>query len=142
LKRKTDHLTFVETTRLFERVRSVHADTIEDPLEQVWKEMVKSDPVTAVGVDDNGSYASYELHTMDDKDDNDLMEESISTVAFLSFLRSQQKEFSKSLEEATELVNYLNRLHTPYGRTTRGVASNHDCQPVPVENAPLLPTID
>ena len=112
VKRKSEHLTFWETSSLIQKIRDAQDLGVSDHLEQLWNEMYSTDPVPAVSVDDDASYSSYELNVMDG---NDGTEESVSTVAFLSFLRSHQREFSTSLEEATELVNILNGLHSSLG---------------------------
>ena len=115
---KSEHLTFVQTAKLMEKVRREQGIAVDDPLEMLWRQMVKNDPVSAVGLDENTSFASYELHAMN-KDDSDL-EESVSIVAFLSFLRTQQKEFNRTHPDATNLVNTLNRIHSPFNKTSNG----------------------
>ncbi|KAL7580239.1 hypothetical protein ACA910_012978 [Epithemia clementina (nom. ined.)] len=109
LKRKSEQLRFSEVAGLLERLRKSQNLGSLDPLEYLWSEMYSTDPVPGVTVEDDASYSSYELNVMDG---NPHVEESVSTVAFLSFLRSHQREFSKTLEEATDLVNMLNCLNS------------------------------
>jgi hypothetical protein len=86
-------LTFAAAAKMLEdvRTRSVRPDS--SPFEMLWSVLVQTDPipVDTPGLDNAGS---------------------ISTVAFLSFLRSQQKEYSTTLEEAADLVHILNQQAT------------------------------
>ena len=111
LKRKSEQLNFLETAALLEKVRNSQKLGPMDPLQKLWDEMHSTDPVPAISLDEDASYHSFELNVIDD-DDDDVAEESISTVAFLSFLRTHQRESYSTLEQATELVNILNRLHS------------------------------
>lgn len=67
--------------------------------------MFPSHIVPAVGWHGGNDDVSVEISLQGD--------ESISSVAFLSFLRAQQKEYSTSLEEVVDLVRTLNQLVTP-----------------------------
>lgn len=74
----------------------------DDPCDRLWNEVVATDPIPAVKVDRAQDDTSLEL--VNDDDD----EETISAVAFLSFIRSQQRQFHASLEGVVQLVHTLN----------------------------------
>ena len=85
-----------------EILEDIEAETLNDPCERIWNEVVATDPIPAVKVGRADDDASLELLNDDDE------EETISAVAFLSFIRSQQKQFVWSLEDAINLINTLN----------------------------------
>ena len=78
----------------------------QDPLLRLWKDVKGTDPVPAVKVDDqkgeNGG--ETEMQVSGNKED----EKTISSVAFLSFIRSQQKEFKTTLESSLNVLHVLN----------------------------------
>ena len=69
----------------------------DDPAYKIWRKVLDSDPVPALKMDD----AELEMEVNDN-------EESISAVAFLSFVRSEQKEYKTSLEEVHDRLFILN----------------------------------
>ena len=95
--------------------RAAHAD----PLELLWTKLLETDPVPVVGVEDDEQ--SLELGIL-------RQEETISPVAFLSFVRSYQKEYTTTLEHVVDLVNLLNRQAIPEDLLSQAVkaANNAD----------------
>ncbi|CAB9504809.1 Inactive phospholipase C-like protein 1 [Seminavis robusta] len=89
-----------------EILEDIEAETINDPCDAVWKDIVSTDPIPAVKVGRAEDDASLEL--LNDEGE----EETISAVALLSFIRSQQKQFSSSLEDAINLIHTLNNQIT------------------------------
>jgi hypothetical protein len=98
-------LTFSAIANLLDHVRRLSVSPGKNPFEDLWAELVETDPVPPVGWQGEEG-APVELNISRD--------DSISIVAFLSFLRSQQKEYSTSLEEATDLVHILNQQACGY----------------------------
>lgn len=72
-----------------------------DPLHRLWKELVHTDPVPVVGMQANEEDVSVELGIREQS-------YSISAVAFLSFIRSQQKNYTATMEQVTDFVRTLN----------------------------------
>jgi Phosphatidylinositol-specific phospholipase C, X domain len=85
---------------LLEETREIASQGL-DPLLTLWKELVQTDPIPVVGLDE-ATEATLESGVHEPA-------HSISAVALLSFIRSQQKQYTASLEQATELVRTLNR---------------------------------
>lgn len=119
-----DRLSLAETARLLSEVeeasmelskRAVHGD----PLDILWNRLVDTDPVPAVVIDDDDDQ-SLELG-MDQQEES---EPTLSPVAFLSFIRSQQKEYSTTLEQVADLVHILNRQVTPQDLLERKAVGN------------------
>jgi hypothetical protein len=77
----------------------------QDPMLRLWKEIKGTDPVPSLRVDDKPEkeMGGTELEVNRLSDDK-----TISSVAFLSFVRSQQKEFKTTLEDALGLLHVLN----------------------------------
>lgn len=73
------------------------------PLYVLWDSLMESDPVPPVKYENSSDDLELQVN---------VEEESISTIAFLSFIRSEQKQFSTSLEETQTLVRTLNSLKT------------------------------
>lgn len=84
-----------------EILEDIEAETLDDPCDEIWREIVATDPIPAVKMGRADDDASLELL-------NDEEEETISAVAFLSFIRSQQKQFAATLEDAINLIHTLN----------------------------------
>lgn len=123
----SDKLSFVAVATLLESIHKSSLPGENVVLERIWQELLDTDPVPPVKV---STYAlPPETHTRSHNNNSNShegasalelhiphssasSEESISAVAFLSFLRSQQKEFQTSLEEATDLVHILNQQVT------------------------------
>lgn len=85
-----------------EILEDIETETLQDPCEKVWNEIVRTDPIPAVKLGRAEDDASLEL--LNDEED----EETISAVAFLSFVRSQQKHFNSTLEDVINLIHTLN----------------------------------
>lgn len=97
-------LFLTETAELLAEVREAALDISideDDPLTTLWNELLASDPIPPVKMDLDQGHLEMEVNRQ---------EESLSSVALLSFLRSQQKEFSTSLEDVRQLVSVLNSL--------------------------------
>ena len=95
-------LTLYETANLLEEVREIalamtNLSEEDDPCYKIWNQVFESDPVPALKMDDK----ELEMEVDDD-------EQSISAVAFLSFVRSEQKEYRTSLEEVHDHLFILN----------------------------------
>jgi hypothetical protein len=95
-------LTLYETANLLDEVKEIALAMTDlaaedDPAFKIWKKVLDSDPVPAVKMDD----AELEMEVNEN-------EESISAVAFLSFVRSDQKEYKTSLEEVHDRLFILN----------------------------------
>ena len=116
-----DSLTFTETARLLQDVYDASTELVTgqtsslvDPLEKLWNQLVETDPVPMN--DDKKDGGAGEGNDDDDSDTArgiSSQEETISTVALLSFVRSQQKEFEATLPRVTNLVQTLNHQTTP-----------------------------
>jgi hypothetical protein len=77
----------------------------QDPMLRLFYEIMGTDPVPSLKISQNTkpSASNLELKVNDSEHDKTL-----SSVAFLSFIRSQQKEYQTSLETALGLLNVLN----------------------------------
>ncbi|VEU35094.1 unnamed protein product [Pseudo-nitzschia multistriata] len=73
--------------------------TKQDPTLRLWHEILDSDPVPILNKD--GSKNNMDTKMINQSASTDT---TISPVALLSFIRSQQKEFKASLEDATEII--------------------------------------
>ena len=89
-----------------EILEDLDAEQLNDPCDRIWSELVATDPIPAIKIRRADDDASLEL--VNDEDE----EETISAVAFLSFIRSQQKQFSASLEDIIALIHTLNNQVT------------------------------
>lgn len=98
-------LFLAETAELLAEVREasldVSLDDDDDPLTKIWNELLASDPMPPVKLEGDQAHLEMEVNRQ---------EESLSAVALLSFLRSQQKEFTTSLEDVHQLMSVLNSL--------------------------------
>lgn len=97
---KDERLSFAEVATLLETVKYHAVPQDKNILERIWTDMVATDPVPNVDLTEAESNLELNLQKR---------QESVSVVAFLSFLRSQQKEYLTSLEDATDLVQVLNQ---------------------------------
>ena len=99
-----DCINFRQTCSLIDLIQEVSVDYLDGegeshPIDQLWRRILETDPIplpTNVKVDKQMEI-DMELNPV---------EATISAVAFLSFLRSQQREFTSSLED----VHYLASL--------------------------------
>jgi hypothetical protein len=73
----------------------------QDPILRLWHDIIGTDPVPSLKI--TASAGSLEL-----KVDDSNPEKTVSSVAYLSFIRSHQKEFQTTLEDAMELMHILN----------------------------------
>lgn len=78
-----------------------------DPLDRLWNEILITDPIPVLRMARADDDASVELEFDEEEE-----EETISSVAFLSFIRSQQKEYHTSLEYVANLIHILNNKVT------------------------------
>lgn len=103
---RDERVAFQDVAFLLDDVKAETASEEDaDPLELVWRELVETDPVPAVGVSMDNDDASLELSILRLQQQS----QTISAVAFLSFVRSQQKNYTASLEDVTEYIRGLNR---------------------------------
>ena len=72
----------------------------QDPLLRLWHEIIESDPVPILNKDGSKD----RLDTRLNQSASDI---TISSVAVLSFIRSQQKEFEATLEDAIDLIQSI-----------------------------------
>ena len=86
---------------LVQKAYRMQGTEASDPIAQIWKELIETDPVPIVTLDDSASFDSYELNVQE-------AEESISPVAMLGFLHKQQGEVQWKLEQVIELIHALN----------------------------------
>jgi Phosphatidylinositol-specific phospholipase C, X domain/Phosphatidylinositol-specific phospholipase C, Y domain len=93
-------ISFDQTARLLECLRPEN-----DPVEQIWNDLIGTDPVPVDPEEEDGSTDGGAL--LDD------LAESISPVALLSFIRSQQKKYNSTLEQVNEIVQLLNYQIAP-----------------------------
>ncbi len=77
--------------------------TKQDPTLRLWHEILESDPVPILNKD--GSRDPLETKISANQSDGTDM--TISPVAFLSFIRSQQKEFKATMEDAMSLIEAI-----------------------------------
>lgn len=110
-QRQSETMPFEDVGTILENIKKSTLPRENLPIERMWQELIDNDPVPAVNL--NTSRASEAVSDEEDLELNVETEESISAVAFLSFLRQHQKEFRTSLEEATDLVHVLNQQATP-----------------------------
>ena len=82
-------------------VKQIH----QDPMLRLFYEILQTDPVPPLKLSQSNesSSANVELKLNDSEP-----EKTLSSVAFLSFIRSHQKEYQTSLETALDLLNVLN----------------------------------
>lgn len=95
-------LFLTETAELVAEVREAAVEVVEghdDPLTKLWKQIMDSDPIPPLKYENNQTDLELEVNEH---------EESISAIALLSFLRSQQREFTTALEDVHRLVGVLN----------------------------------
>ncbi len=77
--------------------------TKQDPTLRLWHEILESDPVPILNKD--GSRDPLETKISVNQSEGTDM--TISPVAFLSFLRSQQKEFKATMEDAMDIIKAI-----------------------------------
>jgi hypothetical protein len=109
-----DRLSLAQTARLLSEVEETSLELSKrsvdgDPLDLLWNRLIETDPVPAVGIskDDDDDQSVY-VGMLQTKEH----ESTLSPVALLSFIRSQQKEYSTTLEQVADLVHILNRQQT------------------------------
>jgi len=95
-----------QTYSLLEVIKEVCIDDVgigelEHPLHKIWSKILETDPVPSPTFAGADPQAQIELEL-------NPVEPSISAVAFLSFLRSQQREYSVSLDNVHALAGVLN----------------------------------
>lgn len=100
-----------QTMELLDEIRyaayeAANMDEEEDPLNRVWREVSETDPVPPIEYGGEDKKVELELAL-------NLREESISAVALLSFIRSQQKEYKTSIEKVYDLITLLNSQLSP-----------------------------
>ncbi|GKY90668.1 hypothetical protein MPSEU_000040200 [Mayamaea pseudoterrestris] len=107
-QRRSDdvYLSYAAVANLLQVVRARSVPPEANPWERLWTELVATDPVPPVGWQNDSDESTVEVNIQNKTD-------SISAVAFLQFLRSQQKEYSTSLEEAIELIQILEQMMVP-----------------------------
>lgn len=85
----------------FNRVEKTGTKNLyQDPLARLWNELWLTDPAPAL--------KSGQVANPNTRPDPSEMVESISAVAFLSFLRTKQREFTLSIEDVTDKICALN----------------------------------
>lgn len=101
-----DGLTILQTSHLLDEVREIalamndlNAD--DDPCVRIFNDILKSDPVPALNME-------HETDDVDVEMEINQEEASISAVAFLSFVRSEQKEYNTSIEDVHHSLVILN----------------------------------
>ncbi|KAL3925338.1 MAG: hypothetical protein SGILL_000478 [Bacillariaceae sp.] len=80
----------------------------QDPMLRLWYELLESDPVP----DPNNNNKKSKSSNGSDKDQDSkisptVSSETLSPIAFLSFVRSQQKDYKATLEDASALIKAL-----------------------------------
>jgi hypothetical protein len=109
-----DRLSLAQTARLLSEVEEMSLEMSKravdgDPLDLLWNRLIETDPVPAVGVsEDDDDDQSMNVSMLKIKE----QESTLSPVALLSFIRSQQKEYSTTMEQVVDLVHILNRQQT------------------------------
>jgi hypothetical protein len=99
--RANDKLSIHTIAMLLDDAKEIASDN-KDPMILLWDELVRTDPVPMVGLDEEtGTEATFELGVRE-------VAHSISAVAVLSFIRSQQKNYTASLEQITDFVRMYN----------------------------------
>lgn len=86
---------------LIQKVYRLQGSAVDDPIAEIWKDLLENDPVPIITLDDSASYDSFELNVQE-------AEESISPVAMLGFLKDEQSEQDWKLEQVTDLIHALN----------------------------------
>eukprot|EP00977_Amphora_coffeiformis_P017791 scaffold5922_cov160-Amphora_coffeaeformis.AAC.2 len=86
---------------LVQKAYRMQGSEVDDPISNIWKDLLENDSVPIVTLDDSASFDSYELNVQN-------AEESISPVAFQGFLKDQQGEREWRLEQVVELIHALN----------------------------------
>ena len=129
--RATEKLSLSTIVSLLDSVREIAADG-QDPIHLLWKELVRTDPVPMIGYDcdattttatygnpDDGTTTTNDNHQNQNNETSyelGILREqtnySISSVALLSFIRSQQKNYTASLEQITEMVRQYDTLYS------------------------------
>lgn len=79
--------------------------TKQDPTLRLWHEILESDPVPVLNKDGSRDPLETKL-TINQAEGNDM---TISPVAFLSFIRSNQKEFKATMEDA---MGFIQGIHS------------------------------
>jgi hypothetical protein len=77
--------------------------TKQDPTLRLWHEILESDPVPILNKDGSRNPLESEI-TMNQSEGTDM---TISPVAFLSFIRSHQKEFKAAMEDAMDVIQAI-----------------------------------
>ena len=77
----------------------------EDPLSKLWNAVMGTDPVTKIGNPEKTNLESISL----EQDHKFSETSSISSVAFLSYVRSEQKEFNKTLDDCNKIIHTLDQ---------------------------------
>jgi hypothetical protein len=109
-----DRLSLAQTARLLSEVEEMSLESSKravdgDPLDLLWNRLIETDPVPAVGISaDDDDEQSMNVSMLKIKE----QESTLSAVALLSFIRSQQKEYSTTMEQVADLVHILNRQQT------------------------------
>ena len=88
-------------------VKNVH----HDPLSRIWHDILATDPVpnlTGGNGKKNGTEVQQSLEIAANNNYKSSSQKTISSVAFLSFIRSQQKEFGTTLEKSLQLMQSIN----------------------------------
>ena len=89
----------------------------DDPIERLWLAIVETDPVPSVSYDGEDKKNELELVLS-------AQEETISPVAFLSFIRSKQKEYKTTLEQVQGLIYSLNSQGSSQVVSNKGQDNN------------------
>jgi Phosphatidylinositol-specific phospholipase C, X domain/Phosphatidylinositol-specific phospholipase C, Y domain/C2 domain len=95
----------------------------QDPMTRLWNEIVESDPVPILNKD--GAKVKVDTKIAATTPDT-----SISSVAFLSFIRSQQKEFKATLDDALALMKALKAQ-----KSSKQLAGDEDQHKQPPRNS-------
>ena len=101
-------LTFIETAELLDEVREIalameDMNLDDDPCVRLWNQILESDPVPAPKIEHESGDDGHEMMVTEEED-------SISAVAFLSFVRSEQKEYTTSLKQVHDCLRILNSM--------------------------------
>ena len=79
----------------------------QDPTLRLWQEILESDPVPILNKDGSKNPLETKIIVHDQSSDSSATNMSISPVALLSFIRSQQKEFKATIEDASVLIRAI-----------------------------------
>jgi hypothetical protein len=82
-------------------VRLIH----QDPMLRLFYEIIGTDPIPPVKLTQSTESSAINVELKVNDSEN---EKTVSSIAFLSFIRSQQKEYKASLETVLGLLNVLN----------------------------------